>query len=72
MCMWTAKEKSLNYDQAKADAAKAQKDIKMVRSWCENKSIAGVFNLPDCWIAKNQTKYFGQSQVSSDFQMSQL
>ncbi|XP_068736533.1 replication factor C subunit 1-like [Montipora capricornis] len=29
MCMWTAKEKSLNYDQAKADAAKAQKDIKM-------------------------------------------
>lgn len=30
MSMWTAKEKSLNYDQAKADAAKAQKDIKMV------------------------------------------
>ncbi|XP_068711924.1 replication factor C subunit 1-like isoform X2 [Montipora foliosa] len=29
MCMWTAKEKSLHYDQAKADAAKAQKDIKM-------------------------------------------
>jgi len=27
--MWTAKEKSINYDQAKADAAKAQKDIKM-------------------------------------------
>lgn len=30
MSMWTAKEKSLNYDQAKADAARAQKDIKMV------------------------------------------
>jgi len=29
MSMWTAKEKSINYDQAKADAAKAQKDIKM-------------------------------------------
>jgi len=30
--MWTAKEKSINYDQAKADAAKAQKDIKMVNN----------------------------------------
>ncbi|CAH3195468.1 unnamed protein product, partial [Porites evermanni] len=29
MSMWTAKEKSLNYDQAKAEAARAQKDIKM-------------------------------------------
>ncbi|KAJ7371467.1 replication factor C subunit 1 [Desmophyllum pertusum] len=29
MCMWTAKEKSLNYDQAKEDAARAQKDVKM-------------------------------------------
>ena len=32
MSMWTAKEKSLNYDQAKANAARAQKDIKMVIS----------------------------------------
>ena len=32
MSMWTAKEKSLNYDQAKEEAAKAQKDIKMVIS----------------------------------------
>lgn len=32
MSMWTAKEKSLNYDQAKKEAAKAQKDIKMVSS----------------------------------------
>lgn len=31
MSMWTAKEKSLSYDQAKADAANAQKDIKIVR-----------------------------------------
>lgn len=30
MSMWTAKEKSLNYDQAKADAARAQKDVKTV------------------------------------------
>ena len=30
MNMWTAKEKSLSYDQAKEDAARAQKDIKMV------------------------------------------
>lgn len=29
LSMWTAKEKSLNYDQAKEEAAKAQKDIKM-------------------------------------------
>lgn len=29
MSMWTAKEKSLSYDQAKADAANAQKDIKI-------------------------------------------
>ena len=32
LSMWTAKEKSLNYDQAKEEAAKAQKDIKMVIS----------------------------------------
>lgn len=31
MSMWTAKEKSLSYDQAKADAANAQKDVKIVR-----------------------------------------
>ena len=30
MSMWTAKEKSLSYDQAKEDAARAHKDIKMV------------------------------------------
>ena len=34
--MWTAKEKSLNYDQAKEEAAKAQKDIKMVTSLSSN------------------------------------
>ena len=32
MSMWTAKVKSLTYDQAKKDAAKAQKDIKMVNN----------------------------------------
>jgi len=32
MNMWTAKEKSLTYDQAKEDAARAQKDIKMVNN----------------------------------------
>ena len=32
LSMWTAKEKSLNYDQAKEEAAKAQKDIKTVIS----------------------------------------
>ena len=32
MSMWTAKEKSLTYDQAKEDAARAQKDIKMVNN----------------------------------------
>ena len=32
MSMWTAKEKSLTYDQAKEDAARAQKDIKMVNA----------------------------------------
>jgi len=30
--MWTAKVKSLTYDQAKEDAAKAQKDIKIVNN----------------------------------------
>lgn len=35
MSMWTAKEKSLNYDQAKAEAARAQKDIKMVRQFIQ-------------------------------------
>lgn len=33
MSMWTAKEKNLNYDQAKAEAARAQKDIKMVKQF---------------------------------------
>ena len=28
--MWTAKEKSMTYDQAKADASSAKKDIKLV------------------------------------------
>lgn len=32
MSMWTAKEKSLTYDQAKEEAARAQKDIKMVNN----------------------------------------
>ena len=35
MSMWTAKEKSLNYDQAKAEAARAQKDIKMVKQFIQ-------------------------------------
>ena len=35
MSMWTAKEKSLNYDQAKAEAARAQKDIKMVNQFIQ-------------------------------------
>ena len=35
MSMWTAKEKSLNYDQAKAEAARAQKDIKMVKQFVQ-------------------------------------
>ena len=35
MSMWTAKEKSLNYDQAKAEAARAQKDIKMVNQFLQ-------------------------------------
>jgi len=30
--MWTAKEKSLSYDQSNEDAARAQKDIKMVNN----------------------------------------
>jgi len=30
LTMWTAKEKSLSYDQSNEDAARAQKDIKMV------------------------------------------
>ena len=37
MSMWTAKEKSLTYDQAKADAARAQKDIKMVNALIKKK-----------------------------------
>lgn len=36
MSMWTAKEKSLNYDQAKAEAARAQKDIKMVKKFVQS------------------------------------
>ena len=35
MSMWTAKEKSLNYDQAKAEAARAQKDVKMVNRFIQ-------------------------------------
>lgn len=35
MSMWTAKKKSLNYDQAKAEAARAQKDIKMVNQFIQ-------------------------------------
>ena len=35
MSMWTAKEKSLNYDRAKAEAARAQKDIKMVNQFIQ-------------------------------------
>ena len=35
MSMWTAKEKNLNYDQAKAEAARAQKDIKMVNQFIQ-------------------------------------
>ena len=35
MSMWTAKEKSLNYNQAKAEAARAQKDIKMVKQFIQ-------------------------------------
>ena len=35
MSMWTAKEKSLNYDQAKAEAARAQKDVKMVNQFIQ-------------------------------------
>ena len=35
MSMWTAKEMSLNYDQAKAEAARAQKDIKMVNQFIQ-------------------------------------
>lgn len=44
MSMWTAKEKSLNYDQAKADAAKAQKDIKMGPFDAVRKLLSGADN----------------------------
>lgn len=46
MSMWTAKEKSLNYDQAKAEAARAQKDIKMVKQFIQTT----VFQFTECVI----------------------